>query len=368
MLYDSTNARPFRIDKKAGDFLFAYSTIHDYDMIYDTAGSSKRRDTLNFDYIVRYSNIDSNNIYREDPMYANPALNDFTIPSNSPLYSVSSIGGAIGDPRWAPFDESRPIIIEPILEKVWPGKDYQMSVVVDLPDGADQTVTWSVANEHGGTSGAATIDANGLLSATAVGDVKVIATSNYNQAFYDTLIVTIEEQVLVTSIALVSSEDVLVGIGSFATLTATILPENADVKDITWSVSDDAAANIIVKTPTTAEIVAKVDDGTVVTVTATADDGSGIKGTVDVKCGDKSSISIASANDIQIMPNPASDYITIKSEQRSEVTITNILGSVVLTDVVEPGEVINIAELEAGMYMVTVKSNNIDNTVRLIKE
>ena len=41
------------------------------------------------------------NITEVDPMFADPANLDFTLPANSPLLTASSTGGAIGDPQWS---------------------------------------------------------------------------------------------------------------------------------------------------------------------------------------------------------------------------------------------------------------------------
>ena len=361
-LYDNTNARPFRINELAGDFVLGFSVFHEYDVIEPT------KMQFNLDTVVNQANVDTISISKADPMFADTTVYDFTIPDDSPLYSASTTGAAIGDPRWAPLSTSKPIVISPVLEKVWPGKAVALEVSVDLPDGADETVTWSIMDGHGGTSGAGTINDTGLFVASAVGDVKVIATSNYNEGFFDTLIVSIEEQVLVSSINLSSSTDVLARIGSFATITAEISPDNADDKDIEWTVSDYTFGNIIVKTSVTAELVAKIEDGSTITVTATAQDGSSVTGTIDIQLGEISSVSKVSLNNIKVMPNPATDYIMIQTDQTVEVIMNNVVGAIVLSEIVEPNSTIDISSLKAGIYIVNVKADNKVTSIRLIKE
>ena len=58
----------------------------------------------------------------------------------------------------------------------------------------------------------------------------------------------------------------------------------------------------------------------------------------------------------------------IKSQQRSEVTISNITGAVVLITEVDPNIAVPVAHLKAGLYIVNVKSGNQDRMFRLVKE
>lgn len=67
------------------------------------------------------------------------------------------------------------------------GSDLQMSAAVLPVNATDTSVVWSVVN---GT-GTATIDANGLLSATGVGTVTVVATANDASGVTGTLVITV---------------------------------------------------------------------------------------------------------------------------------------------------------------------------------
>ena len=67
------------------------------------------------------------------------------------------------------------------------GGTLQMSATVAPTNATNQTITWSVTN---GT-GSATIDSNGLLTATSVGTITVTATANDGSGKTGTLVVTV---------------------------------------------------------------------------------------------------------------------------------------------------------------------------------
>ena len=91
-----------------------------------------------------------------------------------------------------------------------------------LPANADnKAVTWSSSN-----TAIATVDASGKVTAVAAGTVTVT-----NPA------------VPVQSVSLNKTE-LSLNVGESVTLTATVLPENADNKAVTWSSSDAAVATV----------------------------------------------------------------------------------------------------------------------------
>ncbi len=365
-LYNKSDARPFRINALAGDFTFAYSTIHDF---YSTYQGSIH----NLDYLVQnLSNVDTINIYSDDPGFADADSNDFSISEGNPLLTAGSDGGAIGDPRWLPYTSRKVVSIGAVLKRVIPNYDVQLSAKVDLPTGIDKSVTWEVENGYSGTSGAATIDVNGLLSPTAVGNVKVTAISNYDNELFDTLIVTIVEQIYVSSISL-SAIDAqgnptteITNPGGFLTITAVIEPGNADDKSLNWQISDDNIVNLIEKTPTTAEVVAKAS-GTI-DVTATANDGSETFGSLTITVSLPSAVENITYSKVQLLPNPASDFIRINSDQVVDVVITNITGIVIMSAQVQPNSTMNISELKAGIYIVKIVTGDVSETIQLIVE
>ena len=150
----------------------------------------------------------------------------------------------------------------------------QLSDVVSPVNATDKTVTWSIVD---GT-GHATIDANGLVTALNNGTVTARATSNDGSSVYGILVITISNQfgpvtsIIVTGAA--GANTITTDNGSLQ-LSAAVLPANATVKTVSWSFVNSTVS----ATVNNSGLVTAVDNG-VVTVRATAKDGSGVFGTM----------------------------------------------------------------------------------------
>jgi len=146
-----------------------------------------------------------------------------------------------------------------------------------LPANAsNKTVTWTVAN---GT-GQATINSTGLVTAVADGTVTARATANDGSGVYGTLTITISNQVTpVTSITVTGAEGVslITILGGTLQLSVSVLPINATNPTITWSILSGTDKASISSTG----LVTAIDNGTVV-ARATANDGSGVYGTLTI--------------------------------------------------------------------------------------
>ncbi len=77
---------------------------------------------------------------------------------------------------------------------------------------------------------------------------------------------------------------------------------------------------------------------------------------------------LANSN-ISIYPNPAQDFVVLKSDDNSEVIISDLSGKVVYRNVLNSSlERINISSFRTGVYIVTVKNNSSVYTQKLIKQ
>ncbi|MGJ8743555.1 CBM96 family carbohydrate-binding protein [Polaribacter sp.] len=158
---------------------------------------------------------------------------------------------------------------------VYENNSIQMTVSVLPEDTADKSVSWSVANG----SGSATIDDNGLLTGTAIGTVTVTATAK------DGSEVTSQTEVTVSAINPVTSITVQ-GIGGITTIEvgtelqmeAFILPEDASIKNVVWSLDPVGGLGTIDENG-----VFVGDNDGAVTIYATATDNSGISGVVSIQ-------------------------------------------------------------------------------------
>jgi hypothetical protein len=155
-----------------------------------------------------------------------------------------------------------------------------------LPDNAtNKTVTWSVTNGTGG----ATISTDGLLTAVKNGTVTVTATSNDGGNVVGSTVITISNQavIAVTSITVTSTggATTISNKGGTLQMIATVLPENATEKTVTWSVVNGPGSASI-----SAEgLLAAIADGSV-TVKATSTDGGNIVGSIGITISNQTTI------------------------------------------------------------------------------
>ena len=146
------------------------------------------------------------------------------------------------------------------------GEPQQLSVDV-LPANAEtKDVIWSVSDAE-----IATIDQFGLLHPLRYGTVDVTASAIDGSGVTATRSFTI--QILVKSISIIGSN---ITDGKTQQLSVDVLPANAMDKTVTWSVSNTDIAVI-----DQSGLLAPSQDGTV-DVMATANDGSGVFGTLTI--------------------------------------------------------------------------------------
>lgn len=152
------------------------------------------------------------------------------------------------------------------------GQTMQLSAIVTPSDATNTDVTWSTDDAE-----IVSVDINGLITAGAKsGNATITVTSDADVAIKDTIVITVNNPV--EGIVLDNTELAL-NTNSTAKLVATITPENATNKNITWSsnaeniASVDQEGNITTYSKTgTATITATTEDGAysascVVTVT-----------------------------------------------------------------------------------------------------
>lgn len=114
------------------------------------------------------------------------------------------------------------------------GGTLQMVATI-LPNNANQNVTWSIIP----VSGAATINASGLITAVSNGTVWAKAVSVFDNSKKDSMLITISNQLVpITSLTVTTLNNVPAEIttdGGTLQMVATILPANAD-QSVSWSI------------------------------------------------------------------------------------------------------------------------------------
>ena len=70
----------------------------------------------------------------------------------------------------------------------------------------------------------------------------------------------------------------------------------------------------------------------------------------------------------KVYPNPTSGVITISTENKCQLTVTNAIGQVVLNRVVNNNEKLDLSNQTHGLYFITAKTNTERKSFRLIIE
>ncbi len=117
------------------------------------------------------------------------------------------------------------------------GYTAELIPVIEPDNATDKTVTWHSADES-----IATVDANGIVTALKVGVVRIIATTVNGLTAYCE--VTVEEEIFAVAEITLNKTELTLTEGETFNLIATITPENATDKTVTWRTSDPTVATV----------------------------------------------------------------------------------------------------------------------------
>ena len=116
------------------------------------------------------------------------------------------------------------------------GETLSLTATVAPANATNKSVTWSSSNQD-----VATVDENGVVTAKTSGTATITATTAVGGK-KATCTVTVTH-VLVTGVSL-SQTSAAIEVGETLTLTATVAPDNATYKGVTWSSSNTAVATV----------------------------------------------------------------------------------------------------------------------------
>ena len=174
------------------------------------------------------------------------------------------------------------------------GNTYQLVATVSPEDACDKSVTWASNNTN-----VATVDSNGLISGVTIGSATVTVTSNDTNSVTCNCSVTVNEGQHATGVTLNESSISIIKDNTH-TLIATVMPQDAIDKRVTWSTSDAS--------------IATVDSNGVVSGVASGD-ATIIVTTVDGGFTAQCSVSVSEEHDY------SKDYFTIESlEDKNAIT------------------------------------------------
>ena len=220
-----------------------------------------------------------------------------------------------------------------------------------LPENAtDKTVTWSSSDVA-----VATVE-GGVVTAVAEGTATVTAKAGEKTA---TCSVTVKKKVVAVESVTLDRASLELSVGGTATLTATVLPENATDKTVAWSSSDVAVATV------EGGVVTAVAEGTA-TVTAKAGEKTATCSvTVKKDVVEVTGVTINEADFTLSVGETKALTATVKPDDATDKTVTWSSSDVAVATVSADGLVTAVA---AGTAVITVKAGNVSDFVNVTVE
>lgn len=141
-------------------------------------------------------------------------------------------------------------------------KTSTLTATVNGENNPSQNVTWSSSN-----TSVATVSASGVVTAKATGNATITATSEQDGTKSGTCSVTVTDSTVHVTGVTLNKNSTSITMGGSETLTATVSPNNATNKSVTWTSSNTSVATV-----SNGTITPVATGNTTITVTTT--DGS----------------------------------------------------------------------------------------------
>ena len=224
------------------------------------------------------------------------------------------------------------------------GESAQLSVTVYPQDADDSSVEWSSENNE-----VATVDSKGTVVAISSGTTIIRATTN------DGSNLTAECQVTVTPLKAtgISIDRTEATLERDATLqlTATVTPDDADDRTVTWSSADSGIARV-----DGAGLVTAVSVGTT-TITATTGDGTGLTASCTVTVTPKTVQSITMDEEALNLERGETTRLTVivTPQDADDVSVTWYSNNSGVATVDDGGRV---TAIEVGTAVITATTND----------
>ncbi|MBN1388709.1 MAG: Ig-like domain-containing protein [Bacteroidales bacterium] len=232
----------------------------------------------------------------------------------------------------------------------------QLYVSILPGNASNKTVTWWISD----ITGQATISPSGLVRAIGNGTVRVVATANDGSGVYGIFNITISNQSIpITSIS-IFSEDGLTNIteeNGTLQLSAVITPSNASNQTVAWSVINGTGQAIVSPTG----LVTAISEG-VVTVVATANDGSGVFSTLDI------TIEFIIYDDFRIIVHDNNIEILFSEDHTGyQLSLYDLMGKLKQKKIISGNSCyFNTATLPEGIYIIALSTAVIHNVRKVI--
>lgn len=117
------------------------------------------------------------------------------------------------------------------------GESFTLSATVLPAEAQDRSVNWLSYNTD-----IATVDASGKVTAIKPGNAKIVAKSS--NGLTAECLVTVKQRIIDVTEVRISQTSASMVVGDRLTLTATVLPDNATDKNVTWTTDNSAVATV----------------------------------------------------------------------------------------------------------------------------
>ena len=148
------------------------------------------------------------------------------------------------------------------------GGSETLTATITPADATNQNVAWTSSDAT-----VATVDDNGKVTAVKAGEATVTVTTEDGGKTATCRVTVSDREIKVTEITLAA---LAIYVGESKAVTATVKPDDATNKELTWKSSDESIATVDATGKVTGKKI-----GTA-TITATARDGSGVSGSCTV--------------------------------------------------------------------------------------
>ena len=118
------------------------------------------------------------------------------------------------------------------------GDSVTLNAIIEPADATNKNVSWESDNDD-----IVKVEANGKVTAVAAGTAIVTVTTEDGN-FKDTCTITVEEPVVEVTGVVLDHSKLSINVDESKALTATVLPENATNKAVTWKSDNEAVATV----------------------------------------------------------------------------------------------------------------------------
>lgn len=149
-------------------------------------------------------------------------------------------------------------------------------------------------------------------------------------------------------------------------MVANVFPTNADDQTITWSITAGQELAEI----SASGLLSAIDNG-VVTVTATANDGSGVTGSAEITITNQpnSVTEIDNKLNITLYPNPTKGLVKINTEEIiSSIDVYDIIGRKQLSKTTLQSNTLDLSALAEGQYILKITCGEATQTAIIVKQ